>query len=496
MQHSFKIPLLLISTISLSCAQSIKTQPMALRASYEDIKISSNEDMGLLGMSYLFEETNHLYYGFSLYSAISGQRGGFFVGGFNLGYKYPLLPNLYLDLGVFGGGGGGGSAPQGGGLMVKEYLGGLYQFDNYSFGVNYSNVTFPNGDIKSDQFSFVADVKFDTTFADSPLNKKELSSYNFSNNKDYLVATYQLYFPKSGTLKTDNTALDQTIKLIGIEYGMDLKNNFIAYAESAAAMGGDSAGYMEVLGGFGYKQKLFSSNYNVQAKLSLGAAGGGKVKTNGGGVSKGTIGFNYSSNNHINAGISVGYYHALENNFDANFAKVNLGINTNFLSVSQKGNYTDYDAIDIQKFNLRVSNLTYLYSDNITPKKNGLNIQLIGFKLDYLFSDHLYVSGQAYGAYKGDAGGYAVGMFGLGYVQPIVYDFSAFAECAFGAAGGGSLQSGGGNVVQPSIGLQYALNNKLSLEASLGRVKALNGDMDTNTIEAGLVYKFNKLIAK
>ncbi|MEA3522827.1 MAG: hypothetical protein U9R50_07610, partial [Campylobacterota bacterium] len=463
MKTLFKFFFLLSLTFSLLLSEQINIEKVSVRTSFENVKISSDEDMGLMGLNYLLEPNDNFYYGVGLYGAVDGIRGGFFVGGFNLGLKYPIYSNLYLDAGAFIGGGGGGSAPQGGGLMLKSYLGGLYRFDNYSLGLNYSSIRFPNGDINSNQIALVADMKFDSISVDTPIDRDLLKNYNFVNSKDYIVMTYQLYSPKEKTLKTDKTPLDETIKLLGIEYGTDISKDFIAYLEAAGAMGGDSTGYMEVLGGVGYTTDIISRDTALQVKVSLGSAGGGQVDTGGGLVSKASINFNLNPIKNLNTGVGAGYYHALEGDFDASFVKFNLGVNTNFLTISESKNDFDYDSISTQKFNIRLSLQSYQYSDTLTQKNNNLDIGLFGFKLDYFIADKLYLSGQALGAFRGEAGGYAAGLFGLGYIQPIAYDFSLVAELGFGAGGGGSIESGGGNILQPMAGLMYEINKSVSI---------------------------------
>jgi len=468
----------------------------ALRASYESVKISPDEDMGLAGISYLFEPNKYFYYGASLYGTLSGKRGGFFVGGFNAGAKYPLYKNLQLDAGAFVGAGGGGAAPQGGGLMLKSYAGMLYEFNSgYSLGLNYSYITFPNGDIESAQASIVADMKFETLFVDTPLNTNLLKNYNFVNNKDYLVATFQTYMPQSGTKKVSGSALEENLKLVGIEYGFHLSENIITYMESAGALGGDSTGYMEVLGGLGYSQELTSAA-NVQAKLSLGSAGGGQVNSGGGAVSKASLNVNYDITKDITAGVGAGYYHAFEGNFDARFAKAQIGMNTHFLSLGSKKSSINLDMLGTQKFNVRISHQTYLYSDTLSPRDDGKPIQLIGVKLDWFVSQSLYISGQGLAAYKGGAGGYATGLFGIGYIQKLLYDFSLVAELNGGAAGGGSLETGSGTIVQPMAGLHYSIDNTVAIELMGGKIIATNGPLESNVVDLSIVYRFDKLVQK
>ena len=261
-------------------------------------------------------------------------------------------------------------------------------------------------------------------------------------------------------------------------------------------MGGQSTGYMEILGGVGYSKNI-TNHSNIQAKVSLGAAGGGEVDTGGGAISKASLNYNINPYKNMNIGLEGGYYHALEGNFDATFAKVQLGFNTNLLSVGSTKSTIDLHDITTQKFNIRLSNQTYLYSNSLSndpTHKN--NVNMLGIKVDWFMTDKLYATGQAFGAYGGDAGGYAVGMFGVGYIQPLAYRFSAVAEIGIGAGGGGSINSGGGNITQPMTGIMYAFTKSTSIEVMYGRVIALNGDLNANIIDVGLVYKFNKLVMK
>ncbi len=481
---------------SLLIGDTINVEKASVRVSFENIKLSDTEDMGLMGVNYLLEPNDNFYYGLGAYGAVSGERGGFFVGGFSAGLKYEIYKSVYLDGGLFVGGGGGASAGQGGGLMLKAYAGALYTFENHSLGLNYSKITFPNGEINGNQIALVADMKFDAIFVDSTVNADDFKKYNFSNKKDYVVATYQNYFPKSDALTREGMPLTQTMKLIGVEYGANVSENFIAYFESAGAMGGQSTGYMEVLGGMGYTTYV-TSNSKVQTKISLGAAGGGEVDTGGGSIGKASLNFDLNPVKNLNIGLGIGYFHAIEGGFDATFTKINLGVNTDFLSISDSKSNVLFDSISTQKFNIRFSNQTYLYSDSLSANaQNASDVQLLGMKIDWFMTEGAYVSGQAFGAYKGGAGGYAAGLFGVGYIQPIAYNFSAVAEVAFGAGGGGSVQSGGGNVFEPMLGAMYDMTKNMSIEIMCGKVIAINGELNANAIDFSFAYKFNKLIIK
>jgi hypothetical protein len=123
------------------------------------------------------------------------------------------------------------------------------------------------------------------------------------------------------------------------------------------------------------------------------------------------------------------------------------------------------------------------------------DIQLMGAKLDWFLTEKFYVSGQAIFAYKGKAGGYATGMFGLGYVQPIGLGINAIAEIDIGAGAGGSINTGGGAILEPMVGLSYDLTKDISLSAMGGKILSLNGPLEANVLEVSLVYNFHKLFA-
>ena len=264
--------LLLILNTWLFSQSSVYIKDVSMQTSFENITLPDGENMGLVGINYLLHPNKYFYYGLGVYGAATGDRGGFFTGGFTLGAKYDIYKNIYIDSGVFLGGGGGASADgQGGGLMFKAYSGLLVDFGNYSLGANYSYIKFPNGNIDSQQIGLIADIKFTTTLSDDTLDLDSLYKYNFSSNKDYIIATYQTYFPNSDTKTRSGILRTQNIDLVGVEYGIHTHPNFVTYLESAGAFSGAN-GYMEVLAGAAYARKL-SRDIEILAKGSLGLGG-------------------------------------------------------------------------------------------------------------------------------------------------------------------------------------------------------------------------------
>jgi len=51
---------------------------------------------------------------------------------------------------------------------------------------------------------------------------------------------------------------------------------------------------------------------------------------------------------------------------------------------------------------------------------------------------------------------------------------------------------GGGAVTQPMLGLTWRLNRQLAARLEAGRIKALDGKLDSNLIGLGLAYEFSR----
>ena len=62
-----------------------------------------------------------------------------------------------------------------------------------------------------------------------------------------------------------------------------------------------------------------------------------------------------------------------------------------------------------------------------------------------------------------------------------------------GAGGGGGVDSGSALLYKPSIGLEYNLNDDFSLQTGIGKVISNEGNLDANTLDVSLVWRFGTL---
>ncbi len=480
--------------LSLTITSLLFSNPIeniTLQSSYENLKLNSSENMGLLGVDYLFDYSDFLSYGFSVYGAVSGDRGGFFVGGVKTAISEPLTKNIYLSQSIFAGGGGGASAGQGGGLMLRGFLGAEYRQKNHSIKLGYSKVKFPNGTIDSSQLSLAITSRFKTLMLHEGFDKTILKTMPLGSSKGYISSTFQTYHPKNSKTRS-GLPLTKNISLIGLEYASYFSKEFFSYFESAGAVQ-NATGYMEILGGVGYKKEILK-NLDFKAKLSLGASGGGKVDTGGGALGKASISLDFLPNKKLITSLGVGKVKAFDGEFEADFVNLSLGVKTNFVTLKDKKKI-DFDDIYPQKFAIKLINQTYFYSKNLTTNSNKSDIQLMGIGLNYYLSKNLYLTGEAFGAYKGGAGGYAVGMFGMGYEKPIISKISAIAQLSLGAAGGGSINSEG-KIIQPMLGVSYNFDKTNSIELMGGKVKSLSSNMNSNVFHVSYNHKFEKLMER
>jgi len=471
-----------------------------IRYSYEPTTLPGNEAMGLAGVGYLFDVGSSGYVGFTGFSAVTGQRGGFFVGGLQTGLRKRLNAKWLLDGGLFIGGGGGGAAPQGGGLMLRPHAGFLYDLGASRIGIGYSGMIYPNGSIDSRQFYLSYERPISIFLVDDSAYKESVSST--SSALPLHLAPIQIstvlrqYNPAAGSLDTSKVPLTSSSQLFGLSLrhyrGESLPRKF-KFQEIAGSGGGNTDGYAEVLMGAGYQSRLWSSKSFWESTLAVGAGGGGKVDTGGGLIVRGELAAGYRISPSLIGRIGAGYMSAPDGHFQASTLTAQLGYQWQIA-----GDY-DYGSPilasgTLQEKRWRLRAVDQVYMSAARKGASSANaISLMGIKADMLLPNNTYITGQGLAAYDGGAGGYAAGMLGMGKT---VYfgnqnKFGASVELAVGEAGGGNIDVGSGVIVQPSVGITYRIRKNISLDLNYSHIKALSGALDSEVYEVGMSYQFS-----
>ncbi len=467
--------------IEPSSSVDLRTRPAQLRLSHETVSLGGQEDMGLSGVSYLINTTPGLYTGLSVYGATSGGRGGFFTGGGTLGAG-TRLGRATLDAGLFVGGGGGGAAPQGGGLMLRPHLGLTYDWGGYTWGAGAAWVKFPNGAIDSKQAYLSLGIPFEVRYADRRHAWKEtVASSGFGTQPAALKATWGRY-RAAPSARTTSGAAQQDLDLLGFAYQHELGSGWFAELETAGASTGQSDGYAEVLFGGGWGMTLPATGTQLRLSMALGGAGGGSVDTAGGGITRAKLALHQPIGKRLGLGVALGKQTSA-GSFSADY----LGFDLNYrLDELVRDKRQQASPVYLQPWDIAFSHQSYLDAQ----RKQGAakRIDLVGIQLTRPLNDTVFLTGQAYGAYTGEAGGYAVGLVGAGVQTPLSARWSVSTQALMGVGGGGGVDAGGGALTQFQVGLAYQPRPAWKFQLELGRVRSSTGGLDTNLVNLNMIY--------
>ena len=409
-----------------------------------------------------------------------------------------LADNWILDVGGYAGAGGGGAAPDGGGLHIRPHLGLKYDFSWGVLGLNYTYVDFPNGDISSDAIALSMDFPFSSLINNSEQDDDGLteSDYfgadwsNLSRHRSHLAARVRSYSPVSGSKTASGNSLDNSLGLVGVEYTYFLDENWFATFETAGAASGGAGGYAELLAGLGYRLPLTKNDrLALLPSLTIGGAGGGEVGTGGGVVARANLGLEFRLSTDLSLIMDSGYLTAPDGNFDTQYVGFNLAYVMETFAQDPKG--TPLEGTDlIQTTKWRYRPVHQWYFDAERKGDSSRDMQLFGGKIDWLGGDWWYLTGQGLSAYGGGAGGYSEGHWGIGVVSPSWKNLQLYGEMLIGAGGGGGVDSGSALLYKPSVGLEYNLNKDFSLQTGIGKVISKEGNLDANTLDVSLVWRF------
>lgn len=475
----------------------------------EKVGYNLQPTMGFVGLNYNIPLTNWLYTGAGFHTAITGDQGGLFTLGVNLGVNLPIYKNLYFDANAhFGGGGGYRSLVNGGGIIYPN-AGLQYKKNGYSFGVQYGYVNFFTGIQKNDNISFFVQIPTTLRIASYKQAQKEFVVANSTTDnfwkkpavKSVQQVTFDYFFP-FGNSRTDASTnpsyqqINKVLSIIGFEYQKYLNENTFIYAHVDAMYAGLTAGFMDLFFGVG-KNFIETKHVNFFAKMGIGAAGG-RIYPEGGLTMYPSVGADIRFSDKFGLSLHGGYHRSVGG--IASFQAYTAGFSLKYYGVSGgiKDPFTEKKAksLKTQGVQIGVQNQTYfnVAKFGIPPS----NLQLIALKINYDLNKRFYIAGEASFAYKGKSGGYAHGIFGLGIKSNKFLNdkISLFAEVAAGVAGGGRVDSGEGILIRPTAGINFHVNNDLNFNISGGQMTSPYGNVNSTNLNVGFTYSLSLLNLK
>jgi hypothetical protein len=455
--------------------------------------------MGLMGLHYQIPINSWLYGGVGMYAAITGDQGGLFTLGIEVGVNKKIHNNIYLDANFHFGGGGGYRYLINDGAYINPNIGLHYKQEKFNFGVQYSHVNFYTGAIKSNSVSFFLEIPSILRFTKYKEAQKEFIASNLSDTnfwaqpvvKNVQQVRFDFFNPIRNSRKDDannQEPLTETLSVLGFEYQKYINNTTFVFVHTDAIYKGLRAGFMDLFFGLGY-HPYQGEKINFFTKLGIGAAGG-RIAPEGGFMIYPSAGIDVKISNTIALSSHIGYYRAIAGDLEA----YTYGVGLKYYGFN--GGTKEYTSFKTQGIRIGIQNQTYL--DVLKTDDNPVDLQLLGLQINYDINSTFYLIGEASFAYGGKSGGYAHGMAGIGVYSPYFLNkkMRTHLEGMIGAAGGAGVDTGEGIIIRPSLGISYKLTNAVSLQSSIGKLITPFGDLKSTNITIGLSFGLATLSAK
>ncbi len=481
-------PALLLASTLAAQTPALQRLPMEARLSWQTLAMPTpGERMGLMGLEFLREQDHGFAWGLGGYGALTGERGGFITVGVSGAWRPALTEHLRLDLGAHCGGGGAGRAAVGGGWIMEAHAGLAWQAPGWNLGAALERIRFPNGGIDSSHWRFSAGRTFElsrasTSGALSGLPWRELE----------VAFTYAQDRPDSG-LRTDGQP-ERRMDLGGIQATLALGAHAFTSLELAGAHGGGADGYMEGLLGLGWRWHLDDADrWRLQARVAGGPAGGGRLDVGGGMAWKAALGVEARLGSSGVLSLEGGRFITPGATYRATTWQVGLGRR---FDVAMPGGRPSQptDLFRDQPWRMELG-LAELIDPARGQDPRKMPVRMASLRIALPMSARVYLSGEAAFGTSGQAGGYAEGLIGAGVESTPLggAGTTLFAELALGAGGGGGVETRGGAMIQPALGLNQPLAEGLDLSLRLGRAHALRGGLDSNMFALGLKWHLGLL---
>lgn len=448
--------------------------------------------MGVLGLQVDQRWPSGAYAGFGGWGSLTGDRGGFITMGMGGGWRLPLTGPLGLDAGLWVGGGGVGRASVGGGLMLRGHTGLSWTTSQGRYVLEWSRVRFPNGEIDTRQVALSAAFPFRlpawTLAPPGPASWPDLGHY-----RDVSISlTAQRYAPTRSTHNLAGQPDSAPLDLGGLEARLGLDHRTFIVLDSSAAARGKAAGYMDVFLGLGTSVDLVDSGrLRATGKLVGGAAGGGHLDVGGGAAFKATVGLDALVGRQGFLSLSGGLISAPAGSFRAWILAVEGGRRFALGTTTGPVAPADWDwSWSGWAFRPSFLRLASAQRQGTGP---ALPIELVGLAFSHDLGHGFEMVGQGNFATAGKAGGFAQGLVGLAWRSPSLLGRGPRlrVQGLLGEAGGGGVDTSGGFLLQPSVGLEQDLGAGWCAQALWGRSRAPRGKLDSSLIEGGLAWRFH-----
>lgn len=261
---------------------------------------------------------------------------------------------------------------------------------------------------------------------------------------------------------------------------------------------GQSGGYFALSLDGGYTHPLYGPVW-LDVGASVGAGGGRSTAVGGGLFVHPHAGLTWH-HHHVNIGVNYSWMKFTDGDVDSK----QIGVTLSFPTTMQLASFAasgDSVTVNQQMIDNSTPNYVSLLGQIYWPRKGTKNVhgqvsdqrtEFVGAEFGHFVSAHAFWFVNATGAFHGRGNGYANALFGAGWQYPLSNNqrWQINAKFGVGSGGGGDVDTGGGFIVEPMLGLEYRVSSHFALEADGSYLTAPEGDFDNWVATLALKYYF------
>jgi len=322
-------------------------------------------------------------------------------------------------------------------------------------------------------------------------NHPDQSQHEAKNN----IALKRAYYRHS----FDELSLPGNEKMGFVGGGLlyELRPNFFVGPEAFGAASGNRGGFI-TLGMSADRAFPINEDISVVTGLHIGAGGGrGGLQLSGGGLMyRGNAGLSIKTGYNGHIGLGVSRYKFPNGYIDSTQPYISYRHGFNALHGRGWADPSEVKHGEVSNLKEREFSTvirTYAVSghvrrDNGAPQHKSLGLLGVEFA-NYVRRDS-FVKLEAHGAMQGQSNGYMQILAGGGQRFRLSDRVELKLGIAAGVAGGGGVATGGGVIFDAQAGIKVNLSEKLFTELALGKVKASDGEFESDTVSLKVGYRF------
>jgi len=476
----------------------LRSSDASLRLQYQRVDVPGERPLDLMGLHLHHPVMDGIQVGAGFYAPLfKGEYGGFVAADLGVLGRRRLAGPLFLTAGLSAGGGGGGRSVEhskllsGTGGFVKGHLGLGYDFGDVSAGVSLSKIKFRKSLIDSSQASVFVELPF-----------RYLTGPYAGHGQSLPPSDEQRAAQEMGesmlTLSLDNYRQQNpqgsnknTIGLADLQYAHFFARDSYWFASLGMGYRGMPL-YNQLLGGVGQRYRVTPA-LTLFGQLGVGSGGYAPevIDTASGLLVYPRLGVEYALSRELGLAFTLGHMAAPKGSSRNQTFGLALSRHLGARPSGENAGPARYQGMRVSVFQHTAFQLSYREQRRPALQMMGLQLDLpLDRPLDLPSNPRWYLPLQASGAYNAYLGypGYAEIFAGLGLQTHAMPGdrFQVFGQVMAGA-------NVHGKAAKLSAGLRYVLDDRLALNASLGRTLArghTGGHFSANNLMLGLDYRF------